>query len=171
VVDINLLPWRASLRLYQGRQIKRTFLIFVFVATTLFLGLRAFMLHKERQVQVSITKWEAKLASYERRKARPSHTNTLSTSALLALRQHQVATQKLFAAMTQLKDTEMCFINMTRTNNKVSFSGYTRSTQGLTTLLTSWPAAPLFSEVKLEQLESQQQPFLRFRFQAVESLS
>lgn len=170
MVSINLLPWRAYARRYQ-QQVLRKLLLSVFLLTLLLIVcLHWITAERTQALQLRVTTLEQAsqplLLAQKQWKASSDSGNEAVMKALL---NYRYATKKLFAELGRIKADTLCFTQIVRARGRISFAGQAHSAAELTAFLTGWRAAYLFSEIRVEQLEQQENHLIRFRFQAMEN--
>ncbi|RDI48641.1 PilN domain-containing protein [Aquicella lusitana] len=168
MVAINLLPWREKARIYRAVTIRK-----MLVASVGFALLVVFMLHLaasrlETNKRNQLIQLESALARYPAMQDNIKHKKSMAAVQERETNdpRQQIARQLLMELGRQT-GTSVCFSEIVRANQNITFSGYARTASDLTQFLKNWHAAYLFSEIKIEQLEYDSAfHSIRFRFQA-----
>lgn len=162
MVMINLLPWREGARLYHNKVIKKMLLAAIFLALSMLSGVHWVLSCKEKQIDDHVMRLRSELKRYELQKkaeVRPTF--------IKELRHVQSLTNKVFLELGKVQSTGVCFTKISRLKNTIAFSGQASSAAELTDYLSNWNAAYLFSEIKIVQLEQQENQPIKFLFHAV----
>lgn len=169
MVEINLLPWRDARRRHQTKKIKVIFALSVMSSLCILVFFYSYLVKQTALVQAQVVKLKQQLAYDERQKIRRVNKTVVSVvdPAKVVLGRH-VSTMQLLADMGGKQDVDICFTKMERISHHISFSGYARSMADVSDFLRHWKAGALFAEIKIEQLQQQQNDLVLFRFHAQE---
>ena len=170
MVSINLLPWRKYTYIYQQKIIKKTIIIFIILTIFILIAAHVLLLKQRRELEVDIHHLE-----YE--KNRFVSLQTLVGMRTRALNPENAMKEKvsnrsmakqLLAALRKPYEGSVCFNDISRHKNVISFSGHAKSSTDLTDYLKSGSLASLFSEIKMVKLEWQGVHHMTFLFEAID---
>ena len=168
MVTINLFPWRAHLRLYQKRVLKKVVWSAILFITTLNIILYGVLLQREHHARSRLAVIKRELKRYAALQARidAKTRHTISLSAMKELFADQESNKIFFAGIGANVGNVICFTNIVRDHHAMTFSGVTRSAIDLSQFLHTWGLSALFSDVQIEKLERTNKQDFQFRFQA-----
>lgn len=168
MVNINLLPWRRFEREYQNRLLKKIFISTISIALFILIIVHALISHQEKLWQANVAATNKKLSLYR-------EINAQNTSNITAFSEVNTPKQydkhdfaiRLFSELSKRNAGKVCFTDIERMDKTLLFSGKARSILELTEFLRGWNAAYLFNEIKINSIETQENGFVHFRFQAM----
>lgn len=172
MVEINLAPWREQKKRYEMNVLK-IMLAVAFVVPALL----SFMIYWQAASKVNalnrrVTEKQDEmlaLAGAEQAYVAMKKRNEIVGQLSHTLFRYQLSTKSLFAELIKKPIKNLCFTEMSREKNIITFSGFARSAADLTDFLQQWDARDLFSEIKIENLHRvKSDPYMRFRFQVSE---
>lgn len=153
MVEINLLPWRQQARLYQRKMTK----IFIFVSVVLpmliLTGIHFILAQWVVDAGFRVSHLAAEITAIKQ--AMLPQQDDLFTATIRKMFADRDTSVQLFTELDSVKMNEVCFTEITRKNQVVTFSGYARSINELTEFLKNWPIASLFSQIRLMDLHYQ----------------
>lgn len=164
---MNLLPWREREKIYQKKMVNKLFLSSVTATICCFVMLHWMLEKHHDRLMSQVQHVQHELNTYLMHSSDDEKMTALSTR-FESLIHHQKTMKNLLLALGESMNTPVCFTDIARYENRISFSGKARSLEDLTAYLLSWKAAYLFSEIKINQLKQDNQ-FVQFRFQAEEN--
>jgi Tfp pilus assembly protein PilN len=170
MVTINLLPWREYERVYQLKEVKKCLAIVILLVMMVIILMHVIFSKREAEMRVSVAAKKEKLTHYYQSTDlnRVSHASSASVNSIMQLQNHHAFIRQLFVELGKSNVSEVCFTEIEHTNHSISFIGKARSATNLTEFLRHWTAASLFTEIRINTIEQQEDGLVRFGFQAVE---
>jgi Tfp pilus assembly protein PilN len=170
MVIINLLPWRKQRERYERESLRKSLwmsglLSCVLVALLQWMagrhleGLRAHVRELEGGIQTFST-----VQRFMQDNPHDASPDSVRKNMLA----YQAATKGLFMELGKEYGNSVCFTDITREKNTITFVGNVSSAEDLTDFLKRWNVAQLFSEIKIGYLQQQENRPMRFSFQALE---
>lgn len=157
MVEINLLPWRSTLKQYQQKQLRYMLLLTFIVILSLLWGMREYGLHEEKQLTARIKHLKQRIHYLQSQSSRPTKKVSKQMSDHLTFRKQQLRMEALWIAVGNLKTKDVCFTKLTSHQGALHVAGQARSAMVLTTFLTHWPDPPLFTSIKLTAMQQRAQ--------------
>lgn len=165
MVTINLLPWRDYARIYERKYLRKMILINLIILSVLFISARLFITNQEIDLQSRIMYLQKEIKKYDV----PLIKKQVSFSPSIYIKPHTI--KKLLAGLVSINGIQVCFANVERVGDKISFVGKAHSAADLTEFLSQWKAASLFSQIKIQSIEQQENDGIGFGFQAIQDIS
>jgi len=169
MVEINLLPWRDYVLVYQRKQLKKILLTAVLSAVFLVAAMHLLCSRQLHGLQIRKTQLDQDLSQYAAQQQLRASMRLLHTEEAGQSRSRDdTAAGKLFVELGKSRLSGVCFTEIVRDRNSILFAGQTRSAADLTDFLVNWNAAALFSELQIDQLQLQKSHLMQFRFRGFE---
>lgn len=157
MVNVNLLPWREARQQYEIRCLRWIIGTAISCALMILMVLHFYLIHRLDQQHAKLNELNRQLESYESIKqhfqAQIKQQTDITLQAQKELRNSQFIIQ-FFKSLSSQFDPNVCFNTISRQNNQIIFSGNTRSAFDLTDFLKDGHLATLFSEIKIDQLQT-----------------
>ncbi len=157
MVEINLLPWRDYLSVYERKQLLRFILVPLLMAVMAVAATHMLFAQLLSALQIKKTELDQSLGQYTQLQTPYVPVNANITGQIAAL----------FAALTKPQPSSVCFTEITHKQNATIFAGRARSAADLTDYLLHWNAASLFTELQIEQLQRDSAYVVKFRFRGL----
>lgn len=171
MVEINLLPWRKHRRIYEDKIEKKVILLSIVITFLILSGAHFFVWGQVSDMQTHIEQLEeeAHKFSHEQKFMQDIDHHSIPVDLVKNIFAYRSETKNLFTELGKAHEYSVCFNEIGREKNRITFSGNTRSASDLTEFLKNWSAGSLFTEIKIEHL--QQRPghgLMEFRLEAIE---
>jgi Tfp pilus assembly protein PilN len=157
MVEINLLPWRDYLSVFERKQLLRFILVALLAAIMAVAGTHMLFAQLLSDLQIKKTELDQVLSQHAPLQAGYVPAGGNVTGQVVAL----------YAALAHLQPSSVCFTEITHKQNITSFAGRARSAADLTDYLLHWNAAALFTELQIEQLQRDSAYVVTFRFRGL----
>ena len=167
MLNINLLPWREQKQLSEKRKVLQFGISAFCFSFILILSWYYFLKWKIFHLERKITELQIEQKEFAKTPTnKPSEITNETNNAFL---RYQHATKLFFSDLVKLPDNNICFTEIIRDKNRMIFTGNAYSTIALTTFLTQWKSAYLFSEIRIKQIQKDDVTGLvKFRFDGIE---
>lgn len=170
MITINLVAWRAAVYVKQKRIIKNMIIFAITFSLTLSVVTHFALarLVSHLSARVNELKHEVRQQAQLRN---PSTSGRYSPTQEETRKwyEYREATKTLFSELRKNNAKHVSFTAINRCKNKITFVGEANSAADLTEFLKAWPVAHLFSEIRIEELNQQDNHYIKFRFFALEN--
>jgi Tfp pilus assembly protein PilN len=160
MVEINLLPWRHYVRVYEVRQIKKMMAAFAVLAVLTLAAVHLLLSMRQQSLYHHALALEQKLT--------PLRKQLHVSQSLRNKGSHAIFPGQFFRALGQMPQSPVCFTDISSEQGMFIFAGQTRSAADLTDFLVHWKLADAFYLLRIEQMR-QNGALLRFRFRGMET--
>lgn len=165
MVTINLLPWREKARLYQHKKNKKIVagvLGAMLFGTVILHVLAARYVNFLQQQNAAIEQELEQVTHLAEEKMRGVQGENTQQHWLY----YRDATRNLMRELGEKFATDVCFTEISRSKNRLFFSGHASSAANFTDFLAHWSAATLFSTIKIAYIKQVENRSVTFSFQA-----
>lgn len=164
MIEINFLPWREKRDQYQKKKMR--FLLFYSGVLSMLVWMSAhyFFAEKIAALTSGIAKLNRQMDSLSEKKI--TEPNQALIDKLIS---SQLESEKLIAALANTENPAVCFTEISRDENRVSFIGNARSIVDLTEFIKHWRGAELFSHLRFLDFKKQANQSMHFHFYGFEN--
>jgi Tfp pilus assembly protein PilN len=166
MVTINLLPWRDYQRAFEERRLQGILLL------TLLLSLGGGWVWNSyvQRAQVATQRQIELLKQKLHEQVGPQRLQRALSASAMQWQQKGEAAKKLFTWLNSQTLQPICFTEIRRDQNIITFLGRARAASDLTDFFNEWDAAGLFAEIKIDHIRQQPNNILTFRFHGRERI-
>lgn len=168
MVIFNLLPWRQYEQKYYKRVSKIIFLLSGLLALMIIVIVHAGLSKKMTRIKNRTTLLTEEINRYHEQVKRDNHIHEYTSDTIKKIFKHREINKKLLAALGNMHREEVCFMEISRIKNTLSFNGQASSVADLTQFLTHWNEVSFFEQIRIQQIEQIKDGLVRFAFQAEE---
>lgn len=169
MVTFNLLPWRQHKMLQQMRRANSIMLILIILTVILLSISHLLLAHREKVLHLQVSRLKQKIEKASLLELMQKQTSVSQHQPTKKNLFEDAITRKLFLAVSRPASNNVCFTQMTKVKNGISFAGNARSIIDLTTYLRYWQAAYLFSEIRIEKIYQDKNHLIKFHLFALEN--
>jgi Tfp pilus assembly protein PilN len=170
MVNLNLFPWREHMHAYQQKRIIKMLLCSLFLTGFFLAFIHFYILRQENKLNIHLLKLHEGINfNLTKGYTQEKNLNAHQEDIIKKLIDYHIHTQKLFASLTTYT-ADFCFTEMQRNKNTMTFMGKARSVRNLTDFLRNFRAASSFSEIKIDDINQQENDDVYFRFHAFENI-
>lgn len=171
--QVNLFPWRSRQQAYEQKKLKQVLAISFFLSISMLMTIYVWLNYELQYWSHFLTqiKLEANQNHQLERYINREQRNYLQMTRLIKnYSQYKYSTHLLFLELGRIRTSNICFNDIYRQKRMITFKGVAPSSMDFTDFITHWRANHLFSEIKINSMQEQEDRVV-FNFQAIERFS